>query len=114
MPGELLIVGLFCLFGLAVVGIISLSYLQGMRNFTEALANGIHTEAAVERKFGRHYVRIGFHDLTGRRYEVTKRILPSEFHRLQEGSATQIVYLPRNPNIWFFADDIRRAQELRK
>ncbi len=118
MSPELIFLGSLCLFVIVVLGLIVLSFFQGLRNFEEVLAHGIETDATVERKFrrknARFYVQLSYYDLTGRRHQSTKRVLPSEFHQLQENGSVKIVYSLKNPQIFSFYEDVARARELRK
>lgn len=112
MLWSILFFSALCLGFLGVVGLIAVSYLYRLKDFYEIVAQGVVTEATVERKYGHHYVVIAYRDASGRMHRQGRQLLPSDFHRLLEGSVVRILYLPHRPHVWAFAEDIEQARQL--
>jgi hypothetical protein len=112
MLWAILFFGALCLGFLIVLGSIALSWLYRLRDFGEIVAQGGPTEAMVERKYGHHRVVITYRDASGRMHRHDRKLLPGDFHRLQEGRPVSILYLPHRPHVWAFAEDVAQARQL--
>jgi hypothetical protein len=97
---------------LVVLGLVAVSYLYRLRDFSGIVAQGVPTEAMVERKYGRHRVVITYRDAGGWMHRHSRKLLPSDFHRLQEGRLVRVLYLPHRPHVWAFAEDVEQARRL--
>jgi hypothetical protein len=97
---------------LVVLGLVAVSYLYRLRDFSGIVAQGVPTEAMIERKYGRHRVVITYRDAGGWMHRHYRKLLPSDFHRLQVGRPVRILYLPHRPHVWAFAEDVEQARRL--
>ncbi|WP_072234219.1 DUF3592 domain-containing protein [Chloracidobacterium thermophilum] len=95
---------------LIVLGLIAVSYLYRLRDFSEIVAQGVPTEAMVERKYGYRRVVITYRDAGGRMHRDSRKLLPGDFHRLQVGRPVPILYLPHRPHVWAFAEDVEQVR----
>ncbi|QUW00768.1 hypothetical protein J8C02_04525 [Chloracidobacterium sp. MS 40/45] len=97
---------------LIVLGLVAVSYLRRMKDFGEIVAQGVPTEAMVERKYGHRRIVITYRDAGGWMHRRDRTLLPSDFHRLQAGCPVRILYLPHRPHVWAFAEDVEQARQL--
>ncbi len=104
--------GAIFLLSLIVPVLIILSWVQHLRNFGEIVAQGVPTEAVVERKYGHRRVVITYRDAAGRLHRHDRTLSPGDFHRLQEGRPVSIMYLPHRPHVWAFAEVVEQARQL--
>jgi len=113
MLWVILFFGALFLLALIVPVFIIVSWLHHLRDFGEIVAQGVPTEAMVERKYGYRRVVITYQDAGGRMHRHDRTLLPSDFHRLLEGCPVSILYLPHRPHVWAFAEDVAQARQLR-
>jgi len=97
---------------LVVLGLVAVSYLYRLRDFSGIVAQGVPTEAMVERKYSHHRVVITYWDASGWMHRHYRKLLPGDFHRLQAGRPVRILYLPHRPHVWAFAEDVEQARRL--
>ncbi|AEP11692.1 DUF3592 domain-containing protein [Chloracidobacterium thermophilum] len=112
MLWAILLFSALFLLALIVPVFIIVSWLHHLRDFSGIVAQGVPTEAMVERKYSHHRVVITYRDAGGWMHRHYRKLLPSDFHRLQVGRPVRILYLPHRPHVWAFAEDVEQARRL--